>query len=458
WLYNKDLKQNLEFIADNAAIKENHCKKSYQYTLLKTSMPSHQMALGNAFYNSLIKKRIVMLHKSKSKKINQLKYALVIPIVALFLMGFNTEDIYIQKSNNTALNPDNTKDIIIVFNKNLSNNDLKNIQRKLKKDSIDFIYSSLKRNEKEEIVNITTKFQNNKGGSTTWNTQNNNSEPIKSFIFYKKGDEMGVKANENKNENQQSPWKVSAVRNNTVFVSADTLYVNENPNEIEKLLARFDETPLFLINGKEVSEKEISEVNPLLIESVLTTQGSDNTIKEYGNKAKNGVLHIKLRNKPIINQTVKLKSDALYIVNGKEISYDELNRLNPETIKSIRPLNDENQIKKYGDKGKNGVFLIETKSNWETNFIVEKAFDSEEVTISGTVTNDKGTAIPGVTVLVKDKNSGALTDAKGNYKIKANKGDNLVFSYTGMVSQIIKIENAKDIDIKLSPELFSNLK
>src|SRR5690606_33638084 len=256
----------------------------------------------------------------------------------------------------------------------------------------------------------------------------------------------------------QSPWKVSAVRNNTVFVSADTLYVNENPNEIEKLLARFDETPLFLINGKEVSEKEISEVNPLLIESVLTTQGSDNTIKEYGNKAKNGVLHIKLRNKPIINQTVKLKSDALYIVNGKEISYDELNRLNPETIKSIRPLNDENQIKKYGDKGKNGVFLIETKSNWETNFIVEKAFDSEEVTISGTVTNDKGTAIPGVTVLVKDKNSGALTDAKGNYKIKANKGDNLVFSYTGMVSQIIKIENAKDIDIKLSPELFSNLK
>src|SRR5690606_30122158 len=79
WLYNKDLKQNLEFIADNAAIKENHCKKSYQYTLLKTSMPSHQMALGNAFYNSLtrlnvlgyaftvigrngqVKKRIVML-------------------------------------------------------------------------------------------------------------------------------------------------------------------------------------------------------------------------------------------------------------------------------------------------------------------------------------------------------------------------------------------------------------
>src|SRR5690606_24046394 len=62
WFYNKDLKQNLEFIADKRTLNQYHCKKSYQYTLLKTSMPSHQMALSNHFYNSLIKKRIVMLH------------------------------------------------------------------------------------------------------------------------------------------------------------------------------------------------------------------------------------------------------------------------------------------------------------------------------------------------------------------------------------------------------------
>src|SRR5690606_24458535 len=196
-----------EFIADNAAIKENHCKKSYQYTLLKTSMPSHQMALGNAFYNSLtrlnvlgyaftvigrngqVKKRIVMLHKSKSKKINQLKYTLVIPIVALFLMGFNTEEVIIQKSNDTTLTPYNAKDVTIVFNKNLSNNDLINIQRKLKKDSIDFTYTSLKRNEKGEIITLIAKFKNDKGGSVTCNAYNNNSDPIKSFIFYIRGDE-----------------------------------------------------------------------------------------------------------------------------------------------------------------------------------------------------------------------------------------------------------------------------
>ena len=32
WLYNKDLKQNLEFIADKHTLNQYNCKKSYQYT------------------------------------------------------------------------------------------------------------------------------------------------------------------------------------------------------------------------------------------------------------------------------------------------------------------------------------------------------------------------------------------------------------------------------------------
>ena len=105
WLYNKDLKQNLEFIADKTAIINSGCKKSYQYTLLKLSMPSHQLALTNNFYNSLIKKRIVMLHKSKSKSINQLKYILIVPILTAFLMSFNTKKVYVEKEKPIIENP-----------------------------------------------------------------------------------------------------------------------------------------------------------------------------------------------------------------------------------------------------------------------------------------------------------------------------------------------------------------
>ncbi|WP_347922473.1 M56 family metallopeptidase [Pontimicrobium sp. SW4] len=102
WLYKKDLRQNLEFIADKNAQATTNCKKSYQHLLLKTSVPNYQMALTNNFYNSLIKKRIVMLHKNRSKKKNQLKFLLILPALALFLMSFNTKEIYIEAESNNG--------------------------------------------------------------------------------------------------------------------------------------------------------------------------------------------------------------------------------------------------------------------------------------------------------------------------------------------------------------------
>ena len=83
WLYKKDLQQNLEFIADDNAQRKSYCERSYQELLLKTSVTNHQLVLANNFYNSLIKKRIVMLHKSKSNKLNLLKFLLVLPLLGL---------------------------------------------------------------------------------------------------------------------------------------------------------------------------------------------------------------------------------------------------------------------------------------------------------------------------------------------------------------------------------------
>jgi len=100
WLYKKDLRQNLEFIADKNAQAITNCKKSYQHLLLKTSVSNYQMALTNNFYNSLIKKRIIMLHKNRSNNRNQLKFFLILPALVVFLMSFNTKEIYIKKESN----------------------------------------------------------------------------------------------------------------------------------------------------------------------------------------------------------------------------------------------------------------------------------------------------------------------------------------------------------------------
>ena len=45
----------------------------------------------------------------------------------------------------------------------------------------------------------------------------------------------------------------------------------------------------------------------------------------------------------------------------KETKEDKLNDMSPDKIKSINVLKGESAIKKYGDKGKNGVIEITTK-------------------------------------------------------------------------------------------------
>ncbi|WP_370001172.1 M56 family metallopeptidase [Winogradskyella sp.] len=106
WLYKKEIQQNLEFIADKEAQNISNCERSYQHVLLKSSVKNHKILITNNFYNSQIKKRIIMLHKSKSKKLNALKYALMLPAMAIFLMSFNTKEILIEIDD--PLNLDNT--------------------------------------------------------------------------------------------------------------------------------------------------------------------------------------------------------------------------------------------------------------------------------------------------------------------------------------------------------------
>jgi len=63
------------------------------------------------------------------------------------------------------------------------------------------------------------------------------------------------------------------------------------------------------------------------------------------------------------NQSVELNSSSkpLYVINGKEATAKEFKNLKVENIESISVLKDETAVRKYGDKGKNGVILITTK-------------------------------------------------------------------------------------------------
>jgi len=78
---------------------------------------------------------------------------------------------------------------------------------------------------------------------------------------------------------------------------------------------------------------------------------------------------------------------------------------------------------------------------------------AQDVTITGTVTDETGGPIPGVSVTVKGTNRVTVTDAKGKYSIKApNENSVLVFSYIGYNTSEMATGGKNTINIKLSSD------
>ncbi|MGQ7868738.1 SusC/RagA family TonB-linked outer membrane protein [Sunxiuqinia sp. sy24] len=68
--------------------------------------------------------------------------------------------------------------------------------------------------------------------------------------------------------------------------------------------------------------------------------------------------------------------------------------------------------------------------------------------ISGTVTDENGEPLPGVTVLIKGTTKGTVTTIDGSYNISnVTKENVLVFSFVGMISQEIKVGEQSNINI-----------
>ena len=90
WLLRHNVKQNLEFIADNKVLQSGLDRKEYQYLLLKV-MGNRQFAFTNHFNFSSLKKRIAMMNTIKSAKVQLVKFMFLLPVVAVLLLSFRKE-------------------------------------------------------------------------------------------------------------------------------------------------------------------------------------------------------------------------------------------------------------------------------------------------------------------------------------------------------------------------------
>jgi hypothetical protein len=180
WLYKKAILQNLEFIADSEAAKKISDKKAYQYTLLKITTHESCVAITNHFYQSLIKKRIVMLNKNQSKKRNYWKYYAIIPALVAFVLLFQIKTIAQEKERKERKEVTEKKNQTDVYKikKSTTDQELKEIVQKVKQNhNVDVVISDVKRNSANELIAI--KVDIKKGTGEAQNFQVEGDKAIK---------------------------------------------------------------------------------------------------------------------------------------------------------------------------------------------------------------------------------------------------------------------------------------
>ncbi|WP_051200158.1 M56 family metallopeptidase [Flavobacterium subsaxonicum] len=286
WLYKRAISQNLEFIADAGAITFIEDKVAYQKTLLKITLKPECIAITNHFYQSLIKKRIVMINKQQSHRINSLKYGLVLPALGAFIFLFQIEVIAqekekLQATNSYTVNSSFSESIEIT-----KTDTDRQLQAKAQVliNAFDkpttIIISNVKRNKNQEIIAIKV-VGKYKGQSKTYEVSDD--KPITPFKV-----EIAGNGNGEFELNFITTAKQAFLNEPSVKAKSGTATITSFKNG-DKDAAPAD--VLYIIDGiKQKPGSGLSEINPDDIEKIEVRKDTDNIVKLYGEDAKNGVI------------------------------------------------------------------------------------------------------------------------------------------------------------------------
>ncbi len=193
WFYRKAILENLEFIADNQTSLITNKTYEYQKTLLKTIICKNQLSITNQFYQSLIKKRIVMLNTNPSSKKKVWKYSLVLPFLIGFIFLFQIETIAQVKESEEIPESDYafTSNYSSIITAKSSDKELKELEKTFSDEKSKLTISKVKRNKANEIIEIKLSFDTGK----TYNTifERKSTEPIDDIEIYVDTDANNLK-------------------------------------------------------------------------------------------------------------------------------------------------------------------------------------------------------------------------------------------------------------------------
>ena len=149
-------------------------------------------------------------------------------------------------------------------------------------------------------------------------------------------------------------------------------------------------------------------------------------------------------------QNIEEQSEFVFMYSEKLIDVNRKVTVSIENKKIDEVLDDLFAGTDVSYKIKDRFILLATPEITGDDLIVQ-----QQKTVSGTVRDETGQALPGVSVVVKGTTQGTVTDINGEYSISNVPEDAiLVFSFVGMRAQEVEVGDQSTINITLRAEVF----
>ena len=369
----KDMIQNLEYLADRRTLEVGFNKKGYQYHLIATAVFSQPIPITNHFNHHFLKNRIKMMNKKDSPKLLLSKYLLVLPFLFASLLLTNANDLRNQTVKHLPESVQHaTAQIRSAFLNPVSpapshapeNRPLKDPESEHSNEEADANTGPTPDSPESIQANPSQESESSQGHdpAISFKIEEQELAALKEKLdsFSKEFGEKMAKLFESEELKKEIAEEVnSEAFRKELSQLAQSIQMNEklfkqlNSKEFQELVKTYGEQIKSIVSTIPVRREETT---PHV--GIETTPHVGIRIQSHGEKYE-------------WNKDLASDDSPLFIVNGEclngeknvpESSFQKLSNIHPEQIQGIEVLKNEEATKQYPyPRAKNGVIRITTK-------------------------------------------------------------------------------------------------
>ncbi|HHV86996.1 MAG TPA: TonB-dependent receptor plug domain-containing protein [Petrimonas sp.] len=298
WLLRREIQSVHEYQADEQVLLSGIDAKQYQLLLIRKSVGEYKFALANNFRQRDLHKRIIMMKKNKTNKRMKWNYMAALPILFLAMIVLS-----VSKLNAKAAEKESAETIGTVAEKITAQVEDRDIRSRAVVNRSKIVVSGYVKDSHGIITGASIAVKGTNIGTIT---------------------------------DSQGKFVLKVDKGSTLVFSM----INYKSAE-------------YVVEKSEDNLVIILQPDDVITVGVGAMRSFQGIMQDVEDKSK--------ESKEVIGISTLSGKRPLYVVDGKQISHEDMQKINTEKIDAVSVLKNEASTSLYGEDGKNGVVLITTK-------------------------------------------------------------------------------------------------